>query len=106
MKVTDVIKRDHKAVKDLFAKFKQVPSEKRDEMAEKIFTALETHEKMEDKYFYAELKGEMENDGMFEELEEEQKQVVEEVNAARKLSGADRDQRLREIMRKVFAHAE
>jgi len=106
MKATDVIRRDHKAAKELFAKFKQVPSEKRDEVAEKIFSALDTHEKMEDKYFYSELEEEMEDDGMFAELEKEQKELAEEVEAAKKLSGADRDMRLKEIMARVLAHAE
>lgn len=105
MKATDVIRQDHRAIEDLFTEFKEASPERREEMEDIIFDALDTHEKMEDEYFYPAIRDEVEDADMVMELENQQMKLKVEVLAARALPG-DRDKRIEEMMDTILAHAE
>ena len=104
MKGTDIIRRDHRAAEDLFDEYKKASKEKREELAEKIFEALETHESMEDTYFYPALDEAGDSEPLVSEIEQEQEELAEEVERVRMVEG-ERDSEMREIMEKVLAHA-
>lgn len=105
MKATDVIKRDHEAIRDLFNEFKEATAERREEMVPIIFDALDMHEKMEDDHLYSLMKGLAEDEEVFTELEHEQFKLKAEVIAARALPG-DKEKRIDSMMETVLAHAE
>lgn len=105
MKATDVILRDHEAIKDLFNEFQEAEAERREELIPIIFDALDVHEKMEDSHFYPVLKGAMDDEDAFTELEHEQFRLQAEVIAARAFPG-DKSERMSAIMESVLAHAE
>jgi len=104
MKATEVIKRDHRAAEDLFSKFKKAEESERDQMAEDIFRALETHEAMEDRYFYPALEDKMEDNAVLDQLEDEQKQLERDVKRIKKLTRS-RNEQLEVAMDKILAHA-
>ncbi len=104
MKATDVIKRDHRAAEAIFKKFKKASEEERDEMAPKIFKALDTHEEMEDTYFYPELEEKMGDKKAFKELEKEQATLAKEVAKVKALK-RNRNKRIIETLEKVLKHA-
>lgn len=104
MKATEVIKRDHDAVRELFEEFRQATPERRAEMVPILFDALDAHEKMEDAYFYPELRGVTDNEDMLAELEQEQMAIKAELLAARALPG-DKDKRMDALMETVLKHA-
>lgn len=105
MKATDVIRRDHEAIKDLFEEFKDATAARREEMVPIIFDALDMHEKMEDDHVYSLMKGMVEDEDAFTELEHEQFKLKAEVIAARALPG-DKEKRIDSMMGTVLAHAE
>jgi len=106
MKATDVIKRDHEAAKDLFEKYKKAAYEDRPPIAEKIFEALEAHEKMEDDYFYPALADFLKDNEVFKELEREQDALADEVDEIRAMDPSPgRDERIKAVMDIVLAHA-
>lgn len=105
MRATDIIKRDHTAVKDLFQQFKSAEEEDRDELCEKIIDALETHETMEDTYFYPALKESGKDKGMVEGMEREQKKLAEELGGIKDMDEG-RNDGLEKFMNKVLAHAQ
>lgn len=105
MKATDVIRRDHEAIKDLFEEFRDATAERREEMVPILFDALDMHEKMEDDHFYPLLKGMAEDEDSLTELEHEQFKLKAEVIAARALPG-DKEKRIDSMMANVLAHAE
>lgn len=104
MKATDVIKRDHRAVEELFDKFKEASQSEKEKMEIRMFEALTTHESMEDNYFYPALKEVMEDDKELTELEREQMGLEADVLAARTIPG-DRFARIEKIMEAVLVHA-
>jgi hypothetical protein len=104
MKATDVIKRDHRAAKDLFDTYKKASHDEREAMIEDIFAALDTHEKMEDTYFYPALQGMLDDEDAFAELELEQTTLAEELEELRSMTG-DRDDRILVMMDRVLEHA-
>ncbi len=105
MKSTDVIKRDHEAAKELFDKYKAGSSEERGALEPDIFKALATHEKMEDDYFYPALDGKLDL-SEFQEAEEEQQTLEEQVTEIQAMEADAREQALLDAMDKVLAHAE
>lgn len=105
MKATDIIKRDHEAIEDLFREFEDASPERRKEMEPILFDALDTHEKMEDAYFYPELKGLSEDEDRLSNIEQEQMKLKADVLAARALPG-DKRERILAMMQTVLAHAE
>lgn len=105
MKATDVIRRDHATIKDLFREFEAATPERRKELEAIILDALDIHEKMEDTYFYPELKGLSEDEDRLSDIEQEQMRLKTEVLAARALPG-DNDDRIESIMETALAHAE
>lgn len=104
MKATDVIRRDHRAIEDLFTEFRESPPDRQEEMEDTIFDALDRHEKMEDDFFYPAIEDELESDKLAE-LENEQTRLKVEVLAARALP-ADRYRRIDTLIDTVLAHAE
>jgi hemerythrin superfamily protein len=105
MNATEVIKRDHEAAKDLFEAYKNASKEDRKPMEEKIFDALDAHEKMEDAHFYPALRGAVEDDTELSDIESEQAELAAQVEEVRSMAG-DRDERIKEMMDAVLAHAE
>jgi hypothetical protein len=104
MKATDIVRRDHRAAEDLFAEYKKATPEEREALAEKIFEALETHESMEDTYFYPALDDAGDDEPLVSEIEQEQEALTEEVERVRDMEG-ERDAEMRDMMDKVLAHA-
>jgi hypothetical protein len=108
MKATDVIKRDHEATKVMFQQYKNASEDERKEMDHKIFKALATHEKMEDKHFYAALKEVLKDNPVVEELDRQQGELEREtleVKALDMLTG-QRSERVIALLEKVINHAE
>lgn len=104
MKATDVIKRDHKAIEAMFAKFEAASSEERAEMEPKFFNMLAAHELMEDRHFYPALDGKLEDSEALDELEAEQKKLHLEAGAIRMMVGV-RDKALLAAMDTIVSHA-
>lgn len=104
MKATDVIKRDHEAIEDMFKKFEAASTEERVDMEPKFFNMLLAHELMEDRHFYPALDGKLEDSTVLDELEAEQKKLHVEAGAIRMMVGV-RDEALLEAMGKILAHA-
>ncbi len=105
MNAIDIIKRDHEAAKDLFARYRAAGEEERTDMEEEIFDALTAHEIMEDKHFYPMLrKANIDEAGLFSDIEGEQVKLAAEVTAARTIPG-DKQERILSIMDTVLAHA-
>lgn len=103
MKATDVIRRDHQAVEDLFATFKAASAEDQEAMTGEIFDTLTAHETMEDTYFYPAVRDKLPMELLIS-IEAEQKKLEVETIAARALPG-DRAKRILEMMDVVVAHA-
>lgn len=104
MKATDVIRRDHRAIEALFEELKASDADDNKEIEDRMFAALEAHEKMEDEHFYSAVKAELVGDEMFEELEREQK-VLEAETLAAKVLPVGRTAALKLAMPKVLEHA-
>lgn len=104
MKATDIIRKDHRAAEALFETFKDAEDEESTELEERLFAALDAHEKMEDEHFYPALEGALEGEDILSELEGEQKLLEMEVAAARMLP-VGRRAALKLAMPKVLAHA-
>jgi hemerythrin superfamily protein len=106
MKATDVIRRDHRAAEELFEKYKAASRNGKEALIEKIFEALDTHESMEDSYFYPSLDDLIDDEATLEALEEEQADLKEEVAKIKDLDDFDeQDEALKDVMAKVLAHA-
>lgn len=105
MKATDVIKRDHEAIKTMFEEFQSASTDERVDMEPKLFNALTAHELMEDRHLYSALNDRLEDDSILKDLEEEQRKLELETSAIRLMVGV-RDDKLLEAMPKVLAHAE
>lgn len=104
MKATDIIRRDHRAIEELFDELNASdPSDNR-EMEDKLFAALAAHEKMEDEYFYPALEDSLDDDEDFEKLEDEQK-LLEAETAAAKVLPIGRTTALKVAMPKILEHA-
>lgn len=106
MKATDVIRRDHRAAKDLFDKYRNANQEDQEPLESAILDALEAHEKMEDEFFYPALQGLIGDTTYFNELEKEQTKLKLGVMELRALAFMDRRDKLLETADKVIAHAE
>jgi hemerythrin-like domain-containing protein len=104
MKATDIIRRDHEAIKELFAEFNNTPEDGREDMIDTIFEALDTHEKMEEEHLYHPLK-KIPGEVSLDELEHEQHMLKAEVLAARALPG-DKAGRIEALMDTVLKHAD
>lgn len=104
MKATDIIRRDHRAAEELFETYKQADNEQRAVLAEDIFMALDAHEKMEDDYFYPQLRNKLPDTTMFDELEQEQDELKSKVMEVRDMEEG-REEKLLEVMEVVLAHA-
>lgn len=104
MKATDVIRRDHRAIESLFAELEASDPDNNKELEDRMFAALEAHEKMEDEHFYPAIKAELLGDEMFEELEREQK-ILEAETIAAKMLPIGRTAALKLAMPKVLEHA-
>ena len=104
MKATDIIKRDHRAAEALFARFDGADDEEQTALEEKIFAALDTHEKMEDEYFYPALADILDEDSAYAEMKREQGVLEAEVAAIRVLP-VGRSAALKLAMPKVLEHA-
>ena len=104
MKATDVIRRDHEAAKALFEKYQKANQEDHAAMEEKIFKALDTHEKMEDTYFYPALEETLNEDAALADLEREQGELETEVAGIKAMNG-DKSEALKAAMDNVLAHA-
>lgn len=104
MKATQIIKRDHQAIEDLFKEYQDAATERRSEMEAALFNALDAHEKMEDTYFYPELKGLSDDEDQLTDIEAEQLKLKEEVMTVRMLSG-DKEDRILSMIDMVLAHA-
>jgi hemerythrin superfamily protein len=105
MKATEVIKRDHKAVEDLFETYKKANQDAREAMEKKIFDALTVHEKMEDEYFYSALDEAIKDDEEISALEAEQTQLKVGVTALRLVPFMDRTDSVKTTLEKVIEHA-
>jgi hemerythrin superfamily protein len=104
MKATDVIKRDHKAIEDMFKKFEAASSEERADMEGKFFNMLAAHELMEDRHFYPALDGKLDDNVVLNELEAEQKKLHLEAGTIRLMVGV-RDKALLAAMDTIIGHA-
>ncbi len=105
VKATDVIKRDHLMVEALFEEYKSATEKSREAIEEEIFDTLDTHERMEDEYFYPALEDALKNDQSYAELEEEQEQLKQLVEGVRSIAD-DRYDRMVDMMEMVLAHAQ
>lgn len=104
MKATDIIRRDHRAAEELFEQFTNAEDEEAEALEEKLLSALDTHEKMEDEHFYPALEDILDEDAAYAELKREQAMLEAEVAAARVLP-VGRGAALRLAMPKVLEHA-
>lgn len=104
MKATDVIKRDHRAAEELFAKYKAASSEERKNMEEEIFKALDNHENMEDTYFYPALMEAAPDMPGLQNLEEEQAELKANLERIKNMS-EDKEDEILKMMDTVLTHA-
>lgn len=108
MKATDVIRRDHETVKQMFAAFEDATDSEQDQMESDIFDALTSHERMEDKIFYPAVRKAMDakgrDTGELTSIELDQKKLEAEVLGARALPG-DKSERIAKIKDTILAHA-
>jgi hemerythrin superfamily protein len=109
MDALELLKKDHKAVKDLFKKIAANKNAKQQkELFEQIKTELETHTHIEETVFYPAVEENPEMEDMVAESLEEHKQVKTLLREMEKLT-ADSDKfepKLKVLMENVEHHAE
>jgi hemerythrin superfamily protein len=67
----ELLKADHRQVQDLFTQFEDADSRRRNEIAEEVLTALETHTTIEEQAVYPAIREAVEKDEMMDEAREE-----------------------------------
>jgi hemerythrin superfamily protein len=78
MKATELLKKDHTAVKKLFAEFAKTTTraqKKRQELIDKIATELDVHSQIEEEIFYPAVRQLAEGQRLVSEAEEEHQEV-------------------------------
>jgi hemerythrin superfamily protein len=110
MKATQLLKKDHAAVKKLFAEFARTTTRaprRREDLLDRIAKELEIHTKIEEEIFYPEVKDIRRGEELVGEAKEEHQQVDELVGQAQGLEpGSDElTAKVREIRDAVLHHA-
>ena len=104
MKATDVIKRDHRAAKELFEEFKATAEEDKKPIEHKLFAALNAHELMEDMHFYPALKDKAgDNDVLKEVLHEQTTLKLGAMGThLKEIVTGPKEERIEDVMEKVL----
>jgi iron-sulfur cluster repair protein YtfE (RIC family) len=110
MKATQLLKKDHGAVKKLFAEFARTTSRaprRRQQLVDKIAEELEIHSTIEEEIFYPAVKGVRGGKSLVNEAESEHKQVDSLVAEAQGMTMATDEvaQKVRELRDAVIHHA-
>jgi hemerythrin superfamily protein len=110
MKATQLLKKDHGAVKKLFAEFARTTSRaprRRQQLVDKIAEELEIHSTIEEEIFYPAVKGVRGGESLVNEAESEHKQVDSLVAEAQGMTMATDKvaQKVRELRDAVIHHA-
>ena len=110
MKATQLLKKDHDAVKKLFADFLDTTDrapKKREELCEKIATELEIHAQMEEEIFYPAMQEFPEAADLLEEAHDEHDQVKSLVSEIEEMDVSDSamTDKMNELQEKVLHHA-
>jgi len=106
MDAIQVIKRDHRAVEDLYAEYQGSHDESKKELlAKEIFDSLDNHAKMKETFFYPALSEEGdEEEAMVREAQAEHNDMKSLIARARDTEGEELDSLLSELMETVLGH--
>jgi len=110
MKATQLLKKDHGAVKKLFAEFARTTSRaprRRQQLMDKIAEGLEIHSTIEEEIFYPAVKGVRGGKSLVNEAESEHRQVDSLVAEAQGMTIVTNEvaQKVRELRDAVLHHA-
>lgn len=105
MNATEVIRRDHGTIEELFNQLEDAEQEDTKDIEEALFGALKAHESMEDAHFYPLLDELMDGEEVYEQLRREQKVLEAETITVEALP-MGRKAALLMAMPKVLEHAQ